>query len=1266
MSGFSIFRATVLVGLCVLLPAVSAQAATYTFRASSQSPVATPGSAPSICSGSWSLSGSTFTCSADISLASGDILVVRAAGGETLTNITVVAAGTLTLVSNTVGTTAKNISLQTSYGNLSATGTNTISGSIVSSSGAISLAGTAVSGSVTGSSSTINLTGGSVAGNVTSNGAITLDGTSVNGSLTSNNGSISLTGGTISGLVTSACCTVTTNNTNLNGGARANTGAIQITGGTIQGPFFAGSNTATFTDVTMTGGSVTGASSISFTNSTVGGVSSSVTLTSTSDAITLNNSTVFGALTAPNYSTVNVNSPSKVYGTCLPNSTPANACVSTPALTCFNDDFNRTTLGSDWAVSTSGGAFGVPVISSNRMRLTNSDGNVATASTLQRLFPAAGNYVQVQFRHYAYNGSGADGIAVVLSDAAVTPQAGSFGGPLGYGTKGGANVGFAGGWLGVGIDEYGNFSNEGGPGSVGQRQDSVAIRGSGSGVTGYRYIAGTAANLNPGIDLAGATPGPGYLYRVTVDGRDTTKALVTVERDTGSGFVVLTGLNAVNVLAATGQATLPQDFFLSLTGSSGGSTNTHELDDLQVCAAQMNPVGQQIDHFEFVHAGNALTCNPLDVLIRACMDAACSTTYAGAVTASFSPNGWVGGNGLTFSGGSVSRQLRITTASSVTLGVSSSNPPLKPLSKSLCSSGGALSQNCSVSFADSGFILDVPDLLAAKPTAGTIRAVKKADSSQACVPGFASGNRIIQFTRAYTNPVTGTQPVVVNGSSVTSTAAGVSLNFDANASAPLTVRYDDAGQMTLSASYTGSGEEAGLSMTGSDLFVARPYGLLLLTDTVAACMAADISCPAYPGARAGDPFNLKIKAVAWQADAEALTADALVDNSVTPNFQLGGIALSSQLLAPAGGSSGVLGVSSYSHALGNQTTVSQSISEVGVFSLTATPTTSYLGTTVSGGTSGNIGRFIPKYLSANGSASLTPACGSAFSYQGQQMQFASGLQPQLTLTGRNAQGGVTGNYDRGSFWRMTAPSRDAYISVTGKASLDAAGRLVAMGTASAIESGADTGDGARTYSWSGETLSYAPASQPSSDDLPFGAAVRQNFNAAALTDVDGACYLSGQASCQAYSFDFANSPGSEVRLGRLRMANAHGSELQALVLPFWLESWQSNASSGAFRIEPADTCSGPLLGAPVLAQFTGNLQAGDSSATLNAPLAGASSISLSAPGSGNDGSLSASLPALTWLWYDWNGAGRQAASGLATFGVYQGSTPLIFRREQYR
>lgn len=536
----------------------------------------------------------------------------------------------------------------------------------------------------------------------------------------------------------------------------------------------------------------------------------------------------------------------------------------------------------------------------------------------------------------------------------------------------------------------------------------------------------------------------------------------------------------------------------------------------------------------------------------------------------------------------------------------------------------------------------------------------------------------MNFTRTYSNPATGTLPVQINGTTVTSNTP-LTLSFDNTASAALTVRYADAGLINLTANYSGSiGLDAGLVLTGSDDFVSKPYGLLLQTDTAAGCTAADISCPLYPGGvRAGDPFSLRIQAVAWQSDGEALTAAALADNSVTPNFQLNGIALASQLQAPAGGSNGTLGVSSYNHALGAQTTLSnQSISEVGVFRIAATPpANAYFGETVSATVSGLVGRFAPAYLRASGEAALTPSCGSAFSYQGQPMAFATGQDPRLTVTAFNRLGGVTGNYDRGSFWRLSLPGRDAYLSVTGKASLDTPGRLLAQGTLATSQSGADGGDGARTWRWSGEQLLYAPTTVPLADDLPFNAAIRQGFSASALTDADGACVGTG-SSCQTYSYDFS---GSQVRLGRLSIGNAHGSELQPLALPLRLESWQGS-STGLFQLESADTCTAAVLGQPQLGTPTGNLSVGDTTASLSSPALTAAQglITLTAPGAGNDGSVPVSLRTPTaciagqanclpdWLWYDWRGAGREAPQGLATFGVYRGAEPLIFRRELYR
>lgn len=1019
--------------------------------------------------------------------------------------------------------------------------------------------------------------------------------------------------------------------------------------------------------------------------STLSGYVYSANSQGSNDAITLQSpSYVFGALSGENIS--------------LGTDARVNFRPPVIPLTCLNDDFNRSSgLGSDWVVR---GSNFTPTISGNRLRLTSASTNVAAMANLQRLLPAAGNLIQVQFRLYAYGGNGADGMAVVFSDASTTPQPGAFGGPLGYGTKGGANVGFAGGWLGVGLDEYGNFSNEGGPGSIGQRPDAVAVRGSGSGTTGYRYIAGTGIpRLDPGIDISGTTAGPGHLYRITLDGRTSGQVLLTVERDSGSGLQPLPNLSGINVRAATDQIAEPANFFLSLTGSTGSSTNIHELDDLQLCALQINPVGQQVDHYELSHAGTALTCNPLPVTVKACLDSAvpCATAYPAsspALAASLSPAGW---SGLTFSNGVANAQLAVRTAGTVRMSVDSSTPPLKAFGQTWCKSGTAAwgtGSACDVAFADSGFnfIFDPSSsaantpvsLLAAKQVSGTLQAVKKDALSPSCVPAFV-GDRDISFSMGYVNPALGetsgisNQPVLLNGASVVHTAAtSLKLQFDSTGSTPLTLRYDDAGQVSLSASYTGSAtnSDAGLSMVSSTTLKSRPYGLCLQTASTCTAAGVGTACPPFPGGiRAGDNFALQAKAVAWKADGEARTAAVLCSaHNLTPKFRLTGIGLAQTLVEPVSGVAGAISPNNYSHALGDQSTANVALSEVGVFRLSAQPVAgSYLETeSVDGGTSGLVGRFIPAYLTVAGSAKLKPSCGPAssspFSYQGQPMLFD--IAPQLTVSGNNRQGGITSNYDIDPFWRLPTPSRtdvaadpdDDYSSVTGKASLDAAGRLLRNGAMTTTTTGANNKDGSRTYSWTGESLTYAPALSPIADDSPFQAAISLGFSAGTLTDSDTACYDS--SGCKAYSLVFG---GSEVRLGRLRIGNAHGSELQGLTLPVALESWQSTGG-GTFQLEGLDTCTtAAALGAVGLDAYTGNLAAGETAATSNAPSAGMGSLLLSAPGSGNDGSVQASYPAMpSWLYFTWDGSTRSAARGLASFGIYKGAAPLIYRRELYR
>lgn len=301
----------------------------------------------------------------------------------------------------------------------------------------------------------------------------------------------------------------------------------------------------------------------------------------------------------------NGNFTGQVYTVSPPFCTPPSNIPAGVSVSCVCDQFGRASLnpstiyGANWIVSTSDTTGIVPYINatSGYLRLTENTGNNAKAATVPGIFPAAGNYISVEFQHYAYGSTsnpGADGIAITLSDYAVPAVPGGFGGSLGYAQRTGI-VGFAGGWLGVALDEWGNYQNPtegrlGGPGFIPQ---SVGARGSGSGMNDYRWLGGTTG-LTPLIDNRGsATPSLGYFYQVIVDARnDPTSTSVAVNRDTGGGYTSL--INIPNVYtAATGQgftqAPVPNNWQISFTGSTGGANNIHEIGGLRICAQSVYP-----------------------------------------------------------------------------------------------------------------------------------------------------------------------------------------------------------------------------------------------------------------------------------------------------------------------------------------------------------------------------------------------------------------------------------------------------------------------------------------------------------------------------------------------------------------------------------------------------------------------------------------------------------------------------------------------------
>lgn len=939
------------------------------------------------------------------------------------------------------------------------------------------------------------------------------------------------------------------------------------------------------------------------------------------------------------------------------------------SLSCLNDNFQAATLSSNWVTTRTNGNF-TPSNVNGRLRITESTGNQATAASFQRLFPARSNLVVVEFDHFAYgrtSSEGGDGIAVVLSDASVTPVSGALGGPLGYGARSNVN-GFAGGWLGIGIDEYGNFSAEGGSNGPGRRRQSVAIRGSGSGTAGYRYLAGTCNNgttrtntscLSPQVDNNNVSPP--HRYRVTVDSQIANQSLVKIERNSGNGFVTL--ISSFNAAAATGQAALPANFLLSLTGGTGGANNHHEIDDLEICALRSDPVLAQIDHFEFSYSGQALTCKAETFTIKACQNAACTQLVTGNVSATLVPaTGWIAGTGLTgntinFSGGTATATLSQTTPATIRVGTSGSNPSTRPFSTTLCQIGASITAaNCDVVFSSSGLVFSVSDKIAGKPATGILVKAVKSNGSQQCVPSFANVNRTVRFWSEFNNPVTpsaspGRAVSVSNGGTYTNigktsgTATALALSFNGSGEASIGVNYSDAGQVTLKASYSGSvaTNDANLSMTGADQFVSAPAGLCITPQQY--CAAGNATCTGY--FKAGDTFPLAIKAVGWESDVDSNFCN---NTTTTPSFQLDGISLSSFLVQPSGGDSGSLTPSSYNHSAASTatTTVNPSQSEVGVFNLAASYNGPYIGMPVNltSTMTSPLGRIVPHRFSMM-SFDLDPSC-DAVSY------FEQPALLSFTIQAQNASGGRVLNY-RGTFAKATAA-------------------LVAENNNDGVERSSRLNNQSNLLSWdNGEAqLINSPVyvKRDTAPDGPFsqlriGLKLNDNDDLDAKLQaldqrVDSSANCSVAGDCDSKMLTTSNM---DWRYGRLQIVNALGSEQSNLPVQLKAEYWNGSQ----FVPNSLDSCTATTPSKLLITTGTNPVITASGNPTkLNQGSSGAFDLMLSPPGVESRYPLLYQLDDQPWLQYDWtpgDGVLLEDPKGEAVFGGFRGNNRQIFWQE---
>lgn len=296
------------------------------------------------------------------------------------------------------------------------------------------------------------------------------------------------------------------------------------------------------------------------------------------------------------------------------------------------------------------------------------------------------------------------------------------------------------------------------------------------------------------------------------------------------------------------------------------------------------------------------------------------------------------------------------------------------------------------------------------------------------------------------------------------------------------------------------------------------------------------------------------------------------------------------------------------------------------------------GNTGTGGTAcngaGRVGNFIPDHFDTT----VTDGCGGCgFTYSGQQFT--------VQVTARNGLPSLdpTVNYDGSAF---TSPNFAKAVTLS---AWDAAGTVAnpgpgAIGNVNVAASAFAKGVASVATPI---TTTYTFATAPT---VPTVVRVR-----AVDTDSVTSSSVEGQTS---------------VRSGRMKIANAYGSELRPLNMSAgvqyyqsaavgWVSSSTDNSTSFNTALSPAGNIVATIVRGPLAAVTI----VGPSTATVTN---GVRTITLAAPGQGNTGAADLSLSAApSYLLGGSNVAGvNPSVTGRATFGIYKNSNNFIYRQEQ--
>lgn len=262
----------------------------------------------------------------------------------------------------------------------------------------------------------------------------------------------------------------------------------------------------------------------------------------------------------------------------------------------ITENFKGNSVGSNIILGGDPGAYltsGNPdPVNQGWLRLTKDELSQRGYAYINNSFPSTlGVYIDFEYKTWRSKYGSADGICIFLFDADTpTFRIGAFGGSLGYAasTLNGYKPGLAGAYLGVGLDEFGNFaSNDEGKDGPGYRTNAITLRGpekpKNSANPAYRFLKSQTVGSDYGGNIAYGTqtstrPTDSQFYR---------RVRIHIEPEAGKYRIKVqwattpngTFTELINYLT---EDIPPSKLKLGFSASTGGSVNYHEVRNILI------------------------------------------------------------------------------------------------------------------------------------------------------------------------------------------------------------------------------------------------------------------------------------------------------------------------------------------------------------------------------------------------------------------------------------------------------------------------------------------------------------------------------------------------------------------------------------------------------------------------------------------------------------------------------------------------------------